>query len=70
MKAAHENAKKSLWLIENHNMAEDNIALMDKRLPEVINKNVDHLIYYYYPRNIQSPDKSMNTIAKHMKNFK
>jgi hypothetical protein len=70
LKAAHSNAKKSLWLMENHNMLDVDMALMDKRLPEVMSKEVDQLIYYYYPRNIQSPDKAMSIVGKHLKNFK
>lgn len=70
LKAAHQNAKKSLWLIENHNMLNADISLMDKRMPEVLTKDIDHLIYYYYPRNIENPDKAMKIIAAHLKGFK
>jgi hypothetical protein len=70
LRAAHSNNKKSLWLIENHNLLEADISLMDKRLPEIINTDVDHLIYYYYPRNTQNPDRAMKTIASHLKGFK
>lgn len=69
LKAAHDNGKKSLWLIENHNMRNEDTVLMDKRFPELIKKDIDHLIYYYYPRNVQNPDKNMNCIAKHLKGF-
>lgn len=69
LKAAHDNNKKSLWLIENHNMRDTDTTLMDKRLPELMQKEIDHLIYYYYPRNIQNPDTNMNCIAKHLKGF-
>lgn len=69
LKAAQEQKKKSLWLIENHNMQDADVALMDKRLPEVLQKDIDHLIYYYYPRNIQNPEKSMNSLARHLKKF-
>ncbi|QEC78584.1 hypothetical protein [Mucilaginibacter ginsenosidivorax] len=70
LSAAHDNQKKSLWLIENHNLMEADIALMNRRLPEIIDSDVDHLIYYYYPRNSQNPDKAMKTIARHLKGFK
>lgn len=69
LKAAKEASKKSLWLIENHNMLDVDVPLLDKRMPEVLAKKPDHLIYYYYPRNIQNPDKCMNTLAKHLKKF-
>jgi hypothetical protein len=70
LKAAHQHNKKSLWLVENHNMLDKDAELMDKRFPEVLEKPVDHLIYYYYPRNLQTPDKIMKVIAKHIKKFK
>lgn len=67
--AAQINNKKALWLIENHNLATADIPLMDKRLPEVLDHQVDHLIYYYYPRNVAEPDKAMNIIKKHLKSL-
>ena len=65
--AAKKYGKNSLWLIENHNLALADLPTMDKRLSEVLSKDVDHLIYYYYPRNLEDPDKIMRVIAKHLK---
>ncbi len=70
LQAAQANGKKTLWLIENHHIATPDIPLMDKRLSEVIEKSVDHLIYYYYPRSVAEPDRAMNVIAQHMKKYK
>ncbi len=67
--AAHANNKNSLWLIENHNMAENDIPILEKRLPEVVESDVNHLIYYYYPRNLSNPDKIMNIIRKNMMKY-
>jgi hypothetical protein len=67
---AKKNDKKSLWLVENHNMLDKDVALMDKRFPEILSKEVDHLIYYYYPRNLSNPEKNMKIIGKHILNFK
>lgn len=67
LKEAKNVGKKSLWLIENHNMQMADIKLMDKRMPEILSKDIDHLIYYYYPRNIENPDVAMNLLAKHLK---
>lgn len=64
--AARQNNKKLLMLIENHNLATEDIPLMDKRLPEVMKHPVDHLIYYYYPRNVAQPEKAMQVIKKHV----
>lgn len=68
--AARANEVKSLWLVENHNMAAEDIRLAKKRLPEVINHDVDQMIYYYYPRNLANPDENMDLIFNHMAKFK
>lgn len=47
-------------------MADADIALLEKRLPEVVKSDADHLIYYYYPRNLSSPDKIMDIIRKNV----
>ncbi len=70
LEAAHRQNKKSLWLIENHNMDDADVALMEKRFPELLSKNIDQLIYYYYPRNIRNPDKAMKIIGRYIKKFK
>jgi hypothetical protein len=63
------HAKKSLFLIENHNMQARDTSLMDRHLPELLAHNIDHLIYYYYPRNVENPDENMAVIAKHIRSF-
>jgi hypothetical protein len=67
--AASKNNKQSLWLIENLNMAQADIPILEKWLPEVIAADVDHLIYYYYPRSLSDPDKIMGIIGKNIVNF-
>jgi hypothetical protein len=64
--AAHKNNKKSLWLIENHNLADDDIPVFEKRLPDVLRANPDHLIYYYYPRNLSRPEKVMEIVRRNL----
>jgi hypothetical protein len=68
--AARENKKKALLLIENHNMTSAEIPLMDRGLPKVMALGAEQLIFYYYPRNIQEPDKNMATLAKHLKKYR
>lgn len=67
---ARANNKNTLWLAENHNMRDEDVALMDKRFPEVLAKDVDHLLYYYYPRNLSNPEENMKIMGKHIVNFK
>lgn len=70
IEAAKAHQKKSLLLIENHNMPAENNALMDEYLPGVMALAPDQLIYYYYPRNVDKPAENMAIIAKHLKNFR
>ncbi len=67
---AHKNGKKSLMLAENHNMNTEDNRLMDKRLPEVLSLDIDQLIYYYYPRNLEKPHANMEIIKKHIRSIK
>lgn len=63
---AKQYAKKGLLLIENHNLKKEDIALMEKGLPEVTNMGADELIYYYFPRNVENPEWAMKVIKKHL----
>ncbi len=64
--AAHNNRRRGLLLIENHNFAAADIQLMNKRLPKVLTLKPEQLIYYYYPRNVEKPEESMAVIRKHL----
>lgn len=66
LELANAQGKGSLWLIENHNMKDEDAELMDKRFPEVLSCTPNQLIYYYYPRNLESPDMIMNIMKKHL----
>ena len=68
MKYAKDHGKNSMLLIENHHMSKQYIELMDKRLPDVLAMNPDHLLYYYYPRSVACPDQNMKVIQKHLCN--
>jgi hypothetical protein len=70
IEAANKNAKKSLFLIENHNMKAENNTWMDKRLPDIVAMKPDQLIYYYYPRNVDKPEENMAIIRKHLKHYR
>jgi hypothetical protein len=69
LEAAHQNGKKSLWVLEHHNMQDKDLPLLDRRMPEVLTKPIDQTIYFYYPRNLQSPDRVMKTVASQLEKF-
>ena len=70
LSAARNNGMGAFWLVENHNMSAENNSLMDQRLPEIIDKMPEQLVYYYYPRNVDKPDENMKIISKHIKKYK
>lgn len=70
LSAARKHKVNSLWLIENHNMKAKDMELAKNRLPEVISKDVDQLIYYYYPRNLSNPADNMDLIFEQVAQFK
>lgn len=63
---AHENGKGAFMLIENHAMTARDIGLMDRRLPEVLDLDFEHVCYYYYPRSVQEPEHAMEILRKHL----
>jgi hypothetical protein len=40
------------------------IPAMEAGLPRVLALAPDHLIFYYYPRNIEDPDRNMTVIRQ------
>jgi len=67
---ARKAGKKSILLVENHALRSDMIPVMDACLPRVLALNPDQLIYYYYPRSVEDPDRSMAVIARHMSRWR
>lgn len=65
--AARANGKGGLILIENHNMTSECFDLMDRRMPEVLALGAEQVIYYYYPRDVDEPDRQMTMLARHLK---
>lgn len=67
---ARQHGKHPLFLIENHAMPDQDVPIMDRRLPEIMAMGVEHLIYYYYPRSLADPDHNMQVIGRHLKQHK
>ena len=65
--AARKNGKGGLFLIENLDMPLAECDIMDKRMPEVLALGAEKLIYYYFPRNMEDPDRQMAILAKHLR---
>jgi hypothetical protein len=67
--AARKNGAGSLLLMENHNLASKDFPLLKKGIPEVIALQPDQLIYYYYPRNVEDPEKAMEIVGEQIRAF-
>ena len=66
IKAARKNNMNSLWLVENHRVNGDFQEMMDQNYPSILEEDIDHLIYYYYPNELEDPDTHMNIISHHI----
>jgi hypothetical protein len=69
LELAKQSGKKSLFLMENHNLPAAMIPAMDAGIPRVLAMKPDQLIYYYYPRNIGDPDRNMAVIGRHLRSL-
>ncbi len=70
IRTAHAAGKRAFMLIENHAMSDKDIDLMDRRLPEVLALDAEHICYYYYPRSVSDPERAMQVLARHLKAFR
>lgn len=68
MELARKYGRKTLMLAENHNLPEKMIPAMEQGLPKVLALPIDHFLFYYYPRNIEDPERNMAAIARALKN--
>jgi len=64
---ATAHGKQSLMLIENHDMPEELYDNMQRELPATLAMDFDHVLFYYYPRNLTDPDRQMQIIKDAMK---
>ena len=64
IEAARNHNKKSLMLIENHALTKEESRVMDKNLDQILNLDLDQVIYYYYPRSLEDPEYTMDIIRK------
>jgi hypothetical protein len=47
-------------------MADRDVPLMDKRMPEVLSMGAEHILYYY-PRSLEDPDHNMRVVGEHLR---
>jgi len=69
IKMAKDADKKTLCLVENYDLPERHLHLLDEGYPRVLQRDIHHLIYYWYPRNVADPERQMNAVRKHVRIF-
>ena len=70
IRAAHTiPGRKSFFLVENHNLTASMIEPLERNYSRVLALRPDMFTYYYFPRNVQSPERVMDIVAKNLKQF-
>ena len=70
IKSAHSvEGRKSFFLAENHNLKTSMIEPLERNYSRVLALRPDIFTYYYYPRNVEDPDRLMDIIGKNLKSF-
>ena len=59
----------AFFLAENHNLQASMIGPLERNFPAVLALRPEMFAYYYYPRNVQEPDRVMGIIRRHLKKF-
>lgn len=67
--AQQEPGRKSFFLLENHNLKANMMEPMDRNYPAVLSLAADMFCYYYYPRNVEQPERAMELIGRHLKRY-
>jgi len=61
--------RRAFFLAENHNITAPMIDVIDRGFPRLLALGADMVSYYYYPRNVQEPERAMGVIGRHIQTF-
>lgn len=67
MALARQRGLKTFAFIENIDVPDTYLPVLDRRLPETLAMGFDHVLYYYYGRSVESPDRCMEIILRHLR---
>lgn len=70
LKAGRKNGVKTMMLVENHYLTGEQLDHTEETLPEIINYDLDMLLYYYYGFYKDDTERNMDIIRKNVKKFK
>jgi hypothetical protein len=70
IQSAHAvEGRKSFFLVENHNLKASMIEVLERNYSSVLALRPDIFTYYFYPRNVEGPDRVMDIIGRKLKAF-
>lgn len=70
LETGRKNGVKTMMLIENHRLTGDQLDYTEETLPDIINYDLDMLIYYYYGFYKDDTERNMDIIRKNIRKFK
>jgi hypothetical protein len=68
--ARSQPGRRSMVLIENHNLERSMTEPLRRDLPRVLALPADLFCYYYYPRNVAEPGKVMRILGRAFRNLR
>ncbi|RMG54346.1 MAG: hypothetical protein D6722_29130 [Bacteroidetes bacterium] len=70
LQAGRENGLKTMMLVENQRLSREEISRMDATFPQILEMDVDLLLYYYWGFYDEDPEYKMEVIRRHVPRFK
>jgi hypothetical protein len=67
---ARKHGLKTLGFIENIDVPDAYLDVLDRGLPQTLAMGFDHVLYYYYGRSVESPDRCMEIMFRHLRTVK
>lgn len=67
MELARRHGLKTFAFIENIDVPDAYLPVLDRGLPETLGMGFDHVLYYYYGRSVESPDRCMEIMFRHLR---
>lgn len=69
LKAGRKNGLRTMMLVENQLLSHEEVKRMEDTFPQILEMDVDLLIYYYYGFFNEAQDENMRVVRKFVKQF-
>ena len=70
LKAGRDNGLKTMILVENHYLTGEQLDHMEETMPEIIQMDIDLMLYYYYGFYKDDTERNMDITRKYIQEFK